>query len=56
MSGIRPVTAPTCVASAQRFACPSTPLAEDVDKPWTTPGSEFRKQSVPYVSVFWTIG
>ncbi|EKS9909608.1 hypothetical protein BTK88_004454 [Burkholderia pyrrocinia] len=52
ISGKRAVAAPTCVVGTQRFACPSTPLAADVDKPWAPPGSALRTQSVLNVSVF----
>ncbi|WGY69880.1 hypothetical protein KEC55_07920 [Burkholderia cepacia] len=52
ISGILPVAAPACAVGAQRFARPSTLLAEDVDKP----GSALRTQSVLNASVFSTIG
>jgi len=52
ISGVRPVEAPACVVGAQRFACPPTPLAEDVDKPLALPGSALLTHPMPNTSVF----
>ncbi|HDR9656906.1 TPA: hypothetical protein QDC32_006769 [Burkholderia stabilis] len=52
ISGIRPVAAPTRAVGTQRFVCPSTPLAEEVDKPWPPIDSALLTQSVPNASVF----
>ncbi|GAU01872.1 hypothetical protein BSLA_01f3604 [Burkholderia stabilis] len=40
------------MVGAQRFACPSTPLADDVDKPCAPPCNALLTQSVLNVSVF----